>query len=169
MRKIIVTFAALLALAVPTTAGAVGSPRWVTTPTCTATTSDLTCTGRAAGVQPRSLPDLGPVEAAILGHVHWLCTDPLFDFIGSGNIQLQDLLPPPVDFHNGQVFTIHFTPASYPFDLARLFVCPGGYILDPSDPSYYDVRVAVGWGFGAPSGPQLALEASIGTVTAAAA
>jgi hypothetical protein len=93
MRKIIVTFAALLALAVPATAGAVGSPRWVTIPTCTATTSDLTCTGRAAGVQPQSIPEFGPVEAAIFGQVHWLCTDPLFDFIGTGTFGRASYFP----------------------------------------------------------------------------
>jgi hypothetical protein len=165
MRKIIVTFAALLALAVPATAGAVGSPRWVTIPTCTATTSDLTCTGRAAGVQPQSIPEFGPVEAAIFGQVHWLCTDPLFDFIGTGDFRKGFLLPPPVAFHNGQVFTIQFTTASYGFDGIHAIPCPGGYILDPSDPSYYDVTVRVGWGLGG-FGFETALEAPIGTVTA---
>lgn len=144
---------ALLALAIPTTASAVGSPRWVNYPTCTATTSALTCSGKAAGVQPQSIFGVGRVQAGIFGHVHWLCTDPVFDFIGSGNILLQDLLSQPVDIHNGQAFTIHFTPSSYDFDFAHLQGCTGGYILDPSDPSYCDVSVAVGWGIGSPGGP----------------
>lgn len=57
--------AAVLALTVPATAGAVGHPVWVTKPTCTATMTGLTCTGRAAGVQPPYLDGYGPVEAAI--------------------------------------------------------------------------------------------------------
>jgi hypothetical protein len=175
MKGLVLTAAAFLALTVPAAAGAAGHPVWVTYPTCTATpnatatTSDLTCTGRAAGVQPQSLPDLGPVQAAIYGHVHWLCLDadgnPLDDFIGTANFRLGDLLPFAVDFHNGQVFTIPFTPSSYDFGSFFVTSCPGGIIQDPSDLSYYDVRVAIGWGFGAPSGPQIALEAPIGTVS----
>jgi hypothetical protein len=82
--------------------------------------SDLTSTGRASAVQPAFIYGYGPVQAVIFGHVHWLCTDAdgnrVFDFIGTGSFQAGDFLAQ-APFHNGRVFTIHFTPTSYSFDL----------------------------------------------------
>jgi hypothetical protein len=173
MRKIIITFAALLALAVPASSGAVGSARWVTYPTCTATTTTITCTGRAAGVQPKSIEGLGTVEVALHAAVHYTCNYPggSFGWVFSGfplfnggdapeNVQVT------ADFQNGRVFSLQYTPGSAPPGATAAAACgiPGGSWT--RDPSYYNVDVRIGWdGLIGPNLPILALQAPIGTVS----
>src|SRR5947209_6456102 len=64
------------ALIVPATAGA--AAKWLDYPTCTATSSTLTCTGRAAGISgPNTNPfypgSHSPVQASITTQVLYTC------------------------------------------------------------------------------------------------
>jgi hypothetical protein len=136
-----------------------GSPRWIVQPTCTATTSELTCTGKAAGVVPKQLDDFSPIEVGITGRVDYSCNNPVFpvSWIGFANEAIG------VDaFHNGQTFTATATPPAIPpVNIAQVF-CHDDFTRDPN---YYDIHVKVGWGYG--SGHSVtALDATIGTVTA---
>ena len=72
MRKLLIMSAAVLALALPTTASAVSSPKWLKYPTCTASTTDLTCTGKAKGVEPPFIEQYGIVEVAIHAAINFL-------------------------------------------------------------------------------------------------
>jgi hypothetical protein len=163
MAKLGITTAVLLALALPAGSNAAGSARWVAQPSCTATTTVLSCTGRAAGVHPQAIAGLGPVEAGIRGEVHYTCVDPMFQAIFYGY---------PVDapsvgyfaetaFHNGNAFSIDFTPPEQPLDMSAQDQCLSGQWI--RDPNYYNVSVAVGWGFGSYN-PIEALSASTRTV-----
>jgi hypothetical protein len=164
MGKFVITMAALLAVAMATSSRAAGSGHWITQPRCTATTTALTCTGRASGVQPRFIVGLGAVEAGITGEVHYMCGDPVFQAIFYG------FPPDAVDvgyfaesgFHNGRRFLVEFSPPSEPLDRGARIRCLSGEWT--RDPGYYNVRVAVGWGFGSYS-PIGALDAFVGTVS----
>jgi hypothetical protein len=70
MKKIIMMFAILSAALTLPAAATGGSARWLSYPTCGATTSSITCTGRAAALHPRTMPQLGAVSAVIEGEVH---------------------------------------------------------------------------------------------------
>jgi hypothetical protein len=164
MRKFVITMAALLALAMAASSRAAGSDHWITQPRCSATTTALTCTGRAAGVQPRFIFGLGAVEGGITGEVRYTCSDPAFDAIFFG-------FPPDAagvgyfaeaDFHNGRTFSVGFLPPSEPLDLGARLRCLSGEWT--RDPEYYNVRLAIGWGFGSYS-PIEGLDASIGAVS----
>jgi hypothetical protein len=164
MRKFVITTAALLTVAMATASRAAGSGHWLGQPRCTATTSALTCTGRASGIQPQFVVGLGPVQAGITGEVRYTCGDPIFDAVFSGF---------PADapgsgyfaegnFRNGRPFTVQFAPPSVPPDLGAQILCLSGEWT--RDPRYYEVRVAVGWGFGSYT-PLEALSAPIGAVS----
>lgn len=164
MRRFVITMAALLALAVATSSRAAGSAHWTTQPRCAATTTSLTCTGRGSGVQPQFIFGLGAVQAGITGEVRYTCSDPVFEAVFSG-------FPPDApgsgyfaetDFHNGRPFSSQFSPPSAPPDLGAQILCVSRQWT--RDPVYYNVRVAVGWGFGSYS-PIEGLDASIGTVS----
>ncbi len=167
---------ALTAAVIPASSSAADTVRWVVEPSCTATTTTITCTGTGAGLQrPNNNPlghNLSPPQAAILGQVHYTCTIPedgSFTISQSGGpFDLRTLTS--TAFHNGQTFSIEYSPPSGPFGMAPAVGCfnhltnvPGVWTRDPN---YYDVSVAIGFGFGAPSGAVILLETPIGTVLA---
>jgi hypothetical protein len=165
MRHFVITVAVFLAFAMASTSRAAASGHWSTQPRCTATTASLRCTGRASGVQPQFIFGLGAVQAGITGDVRYTCSDPVFDAVFSG-------FPPDApgagyfseaDLHNGRTFVVEFSPPSEPLDLGARLLCLSGQWT--RDPVFYNVRVAVGWGFGSYT-PLEALSAPIGTVSA---
>jgi hypothetical protein len=163
MKRLLIFSAGVLALALPAAGSAAG--HWVSHPSCSATTSAITCRGTAAGLHPQSLPDLGSVEAAIEGEVHYTCSDPVWQFIFSG-FPVQTVLGThvfaSVEVHNGKPFSIDYAPPATPIPAAALVLCQGTWTRDPH---YYNVRVAIGWGFGG-AASVTALEAPISTVLA---
>jgi hypothetical protein len=159
--------AALLALAVPAVSNAARSARWLTDPSCTATTAALTCTGKAAGVRPKFISGLSAVTTGVQGEIHYTCTDPVFEtfFFGSAlpvPLDIQYLAAPIGDFRNGETFSVEFLPPPNPPGMFNAFYCLSG--VWTRDPVYYNVRVVVGWGFGSAT-PIEALEAAVGTVS----
>jgi hypothetical protein len=169
MRKSIVTVAVLLALAIPARSSAADTTRWLTYPSCSATTTSLTCTGKGAGLQrPENNPlgvGLGPPEAAIIGQVHYICNipgEPGFTVSWPGG-RFDDALAV-TDFHNGQTFSIEYLPPPQPEDINDLFACGLAGGTYTRDPNYYDVSVAIGFGFGSGNAVTL-LSALIGTVS----
>jgi hypothetical protein len=166
MMRPFVTMAALLALAMPASSNATGSPRWSTDPTCTATTTALTCSGKAAAVQPQTIIGLSSVEAGIKGEVHYTCADPAFEsiffgFPGLGPVEDRYLASG--DFHNGRTFSVQFAPPSAPLGITAGYACFSGQWT--RDPNYYNVRVVVGWGFGSATPSEALAAASVGTVS----
>jgi hypothetical protein len=160
MKKFGIAIASLVALAVPATSKA-DSGRWLGYPTCMATTTTLTCSGRATIPRPRPIQGLGPPEAAIIAQVRYHCSDPESDlfFPDLGDSQLRYVAA--ADFANGQTFSIQFTPPPEPWTIAAQFAC--NVLWQLNDPNYYNVSVVVGWGFG--SGAEVtALDAPIGLV-----
>jgi hypothetical protein len=168
MRTLFIVVGALVALALPASSSA--AIKFLDEPTCTATMTTITCTGRAAGLErPNNNPlgqNLSPPEAAILGQVHYTCTIPddgSFTISQSGGpFDLRTLTS--TAFHNGQTFSIEASPPSQPTSMEAQNMCFFG--VWTRDPNYYDVSVAIGFGFGAPSGAVVLLEAPIGTVLA---
>jgi hypothetical protein len=66
-----------------------------------------------------------------------------------------------VDAENGKTFSITYAPLPTPIQSAALAGCQGTWARNPS---YYNVRVALGWGFGG-AVTVIAAEAPIGTVS----
>jgi hypothetical protein len=138
-------------------------------PSCTATSTTLTCTGKAAGIarpfnNPRGAGLSSQVEASIAARVHYTCGDPLFDVCeGPYSLSLTDHWGG-VSIKNGETFTLSLSPFVQPSGWPALFGCWSG--VWTRDPSYYSVSVDVGWGLGAPSGGAVALTGPIGTVIA---
>jgi hypothetical protein len=159
MTKLILTSAALLALALSSTASARPTARWLDFPTCAATTTTLTCTGRAGGLRRPNKDVLVEPVAAIFGEVHYTCSDPVFTILPEfpyWNLAWSA-------YRNRQTFSMEFTPAPTPSSLRALFNCFGTWTRDPN---YYNVRVAVGWGLNPDDFEVTALEARLGTVAA---
>ena len=157
MTKLFLASAALLALAVPSSASA--APRWLDSPTCTATTTTLTCTGKAVGVRRLNKDVLPERVAAIFGEVHYTCSDPVFTSLPEfpyWNLAWSA-------YRNRQTFSMEFTPPATPTSLKALFNCFGTWRRDPN---YYNVRVGVGWGLNPDAFEVTALEARLGTVSA---
>jgi hypothetical protein len=168
MKRLIGIFASVVALAVPVASHAAGSPRWVTYPSCTATASALTCTGRAAGVQPDFIGGLGYTEVALWAGVDYTCLDPYFETLWFG-IPLANFVQAVIPFHNGSRFTVTFAP---PPDgpggpMGLVAECSVGPWLRGPDLNYYGVRLGIGWALSEPAGLGIeALSAPIGTVEA---
>jgi hypothetical protein len=173
--KLLVTMlVALTAAVISASSSAADTTRWVTEPSCSATTTTLTCTGKGAGLQRPNNNPLGgiyPPEAAILGQVHYTCTIPDFGSFtisqSGGPFDSRTLTS--TAFHNGQTFSIEYSPQSEPFGMA-----PAVHCFNPltnvagvwtRDPNYYDVSVAIGFVFGSCCAVVL-LETPIGTVLA---
>jgi hypothetical protein len=169
MKTLVITIGALLALAISASASAADTTKWLTDPSCTATTTTLTCTGKGAGLQrPNNNPlgvGLGPPEAAILGHVHYICSGSFGSFTVSESGGPFDETLTSTAFHNGQTFSIEYSPLSEPFGMGAQVVCAAAGGVWTRDPNYYDVSVAIGFGFGSGHAVVL-LEAPIGTVLA---
>jgi hypothetical protein len=161
MTKLIFTIAALLALAIPASSSAVDTARWLTDPTCTATTTTLTCTGRAVGLQRPNNNPLGSLDAAIFGEVHYICSEPVFTAIEPRFGRL--LAVASTEVQNGQTFSIEVSPRPTPTSLTARAACFSG--IWTRDPNYYNVSVAIGWGLGPDGFEVTALEAPIGTVS----
>jgi hypothetical protein len=132
--------------------------RWVAGPICAATTTTVTCTGRVAGVQADRhypiTPGSGPLEVALFGSVKYRCL-----FSGSIVTVFPAHASPRAaeEIHNGQSFTLSFTAPE---------TAPGAACVIGSSvrlPGYFDVSVAVGWGYGSCC-PLDALRANIGTL-----
>src|SRR5437773_2930106 len=118
MPRFSIAFAALLACALTATSTAAASAKRASDPTCTATATALTCTGKAAGVRPQSIFGLSPVEVGIKGEVHYMCSDPVFDFdfYGGPTYAPPDYryLAATFDFHNGKTFSVEVVPPAGP-------------------------------------------------------
>jgi hypothetical protein len=138
--------------------------RWVTYPTCTATSSTVACTGRVVGIPRPNNNPLGTglsrvVQAGLTVRVRYDCADSGVTIFSVFEDQVAS-----VEIQNGQTFTISHSPDPFPGSLAAFFSCDGlGEYL--RDPSYYEVSVDIGWGFGAPSGAVTILTGPIGTIT----
>jgi hypothetical protein len=140
----------------------------VTDPSCSATTTTLTCTGKGAGLQrPNNNPlggGLSP-DVAILGQVHYICSGPFGSFtISEPGLRFDGALAATA-FHNGQTFSIESSPGPEPSFLVDLAACGFAGGVYTRDPNYYDVSVAIGFGFGSGNAVVL-LETPIGTVLA---
>jgi hypothetical protein len=169
--KLLVTMLVALTV-IPASASAADTTRWLTDPSCSATTTTLTCTGKGAGLQrPNNNPlgvGLSPPEAAILGEVHYTCSNGSISFTVSepamGPAAFDRALAATA-FHNGLTFSIEASPLPEPATM--LFQVGCGFIGGAwtRDPNYYDVSVAIGFGFGSGTAVVL-LEAPIGTVLA---
>jgi hypothetical protein len=96
----------IVALALSVAAGASAAGRhaiWVGTPTCSATTTTLTCSGRVAGLNPRS-----PAYAELAAQVMWKCDGAdVYTGTFTGEAQI-------ITIHNGEGFTISWTPPVVP-------------------------------------------------------
>jgi hypothetical protein len=160
VQRLLITSAALVALAVPASSSAVGSARWTSYPTCTANATTLTCSGRAAGVQPRFLSNWGPVEVGLFGTLHYECLDPFYETTWYGTARSPFYLATTA-FQNGKQFSIKYEAPDALFGM-QAAQCTSGLWARP-DKNYYDVSVAIGWAF--EGGGPTALSAPIGTVT----
>jgi hypothetical protein len=151
----------VLVLAVPATSSA--AAKWLTDPTCTATSTTLACSGRATGVARQKNNPLGaglsPLQAGIALTVRYTCQEPLFDFYEGGYASVWLF---GVDIRNGHTFVIDLSPWSQPSRLGALFACDSG--LWTRDLSYHDVSIGIGWGFGS-GNEQVILTYPVGTVT----
>jgi hypothetical protein len=164
MKRFALVITSVLAMLIPASSSAADTTRWLDYPSCTATTTTLTCTGKAAGLQRPNNNPLGgiyPPEAAILGQVHYICSDPVFTTSWPG--PRFDGAFATTAFHNGQTFTIEYSPPAMPPSITAAFACMFGTYT--RDPNYYDVSVAIGFNYGSGSAVTV-LEAPIGTVTA---
>jgi hypothetical protein len=153
--------AAALALAMPAGSPAATTAKWLSYPTCTATSSSITCTGKAAGLRD---DDVAP-RIWVWGFVKYTCSDDPSVFGSTGEGTGEPLFVGPA-IKNGRAFTTTYTPPADPWARwggdSNLGVCPSGIWI--RDPSYYFVEISVVNGFIA--GVEKAiLGASIGTVT----
>lgn len=120
---------------------AASGPKWIGSPSCSATTTSLTCTGKATGLDVHN-PNWPPTPA-IFGRVIYTCAEdpgvkglngtgePLFE---GGSAQ------------NGRRFTVTYTPGPSPDVLEDPSGpgCPSGHWN--RDPSYYNVSVGISQG-----------------------
>jgi hypothetical protein len=140
-----------------------GAPKWLTYPSCSATASTLTCTGKATGIarpfNNSAGVGLSPLQAGVAGSIHYICSDPFFDGYEAG---YQSDYIGTVQIKNGAAFTVTVTPNATPSNLLALFSCLGVWTRDPS---YHEVSIDIGWGFG--SGREaVALTGPVGGVSA---
>jgi hypothetical protein len=105
MKKLASLVAVVAALVVTATAGAVPGSHamWIGTPTCSATTTTLTCSGKAAGFDPRPT-----TYAELAASVMWKCDGAdIFTNAYTGEAQFTTI-------HNGESFEISWTPPAVP-------------------------------------------------------
>jgi hypothetical protein len=122
--------AALSVAAIAQGAAPYTTARWVKYPTCSATLTSLTCTGRVAGLRPSDETHF----MSLLAQTHYSCPDDptiwgvgRFDEVQAG-----------VEVQNGKSFSLTYSPPASPRYTNG--DCPSGWIRDPS---YYDVDVAL--------------------------
>jgi hypothetical protein len=159
--KLFLSAGVLVALAIPATSSA--GAKWLNPPACTANTTSITCTGKATGIsRPTNNPlgvGLGPLQAGLTARVRYTCVD--------GNPDPFTAFEPQVavvEIKNAQPFALTFSPEPAPAGLIALASCVTG--VWARNASYYEVSVDAGWGFGAPSGANVALTGPVGTVSA---
>jgi hypothetical protein len=107
-------------------------------PSCTATSTTLTCTGKAAGIarpfnNPRGAGLSSQVEASIAARVHYTCGDPLFDvYEGPYSLSLTDHWGG-ISIKNGETFTLSLSPFGEPSGFPALFGCWTGPLDERSE------------------------------------
>ena len=100
---LIPTIAVTLALTAGASAAGGGRGAWIGTPTCSATTTTLTCSGRVAGFSSAS-----PTFAELAAQVMWKCDGAdLFTATSTGEAQI-------ITIRNAERFTISWTPPAVP-------------------------------------------------------
>jgi hypothetical protein len=136
MKRLSITIAAFVALAVPvSSSSAAPKPKWLTNPTCSATTVALTCSAKATGLKNND--PTWPPMAAIFARVVYTCREDssIKGFSGISGDPLAVLF-----IKNGQSFSLTAVPPASP-DVLDTVDCPSGNWV--RDPSYYFVSVAV--------------------------
>jgi hypothetical protein len=117
---------------------AAGQPKWVADPTCRATTTTLTCTGKATGLAVHD-PNWPPTPA-IFGRVVYTCLEDVTirGFNGTGGPLFEGGV-----VQNGRTFRVSYTPGATPETLEDPFGpgCPSGNWT--RDTSYYNVSVGI--------------------------
>jgi hypothetical protein len=139
MKRFIATVGVTLVLGLFAAASsAANPPRWVASPTCSATLTSLTCTGKATGLNAHD-PSWPPTPT-VFGRVVYTCVeDPsVRGFNGTGEPLFEGGLA-----HNGRQFSITYSPGAAPETLENPDGpgCPSGNWT--RDPSYYNVSVAI--------------------------
>jgi hypothetical protein len=140
--KRLMTIVALSALTLAAAASAqAASAKWLTFPTCIATTTTLTCTGAAGGLN-QATNKFGvpapPFAQIYVGASYTCINDPsvtgtAFSFIGDGAVGSTRI-------QNGRRFALRWAPPSAPNDSEQLG-CPGDSWT--RNPNYDDVGVGV--------------------------
>jgi hypothetical protein len=141
MRRLVLALLVGCALTVPASAEARTSARWLTYPTCSATTTTLTCTGRATGL--KSFPGRAPLVPMIFTQAYYTCAENP-DALGFAPTASQ-VAAFGVPVKNGTLFTVSFTPPSLPVDslpsLDPAVDCPSGHWTRQPDYSWVDVGI----------------------------
>jgi hypothetical protein len=162
-KRAIITIAALLALGVTATSSAADTATWIRYPTCTATTTALSCTGRAAGLKVND-PNWAPL-AELWAVVRYSCSE---DPQVSGYTGADGHFAASRSALNGLTFSLTYAPGIAP---TYAYAADGRFFTDPTlacpsgnwirNQNYYDVSVAISQGFWATH----VLSAYLGTVT----
>ena len=110
MKKLIAVLGAMLGIAMSAgTSNAASQPKWVSIPRCSATTTDVTCSGKATGLDAHD-PFLAPTPA-IFGRVTYTCsTDPTV----TGTTGTAEPLVEGGTVKNGRTFSVRFAPGPTP-------------------------------------------------------
>src|SRR5919202_187044 len=137
MRTLLITAVAAVAVAIPGASFAAGSPRWVTYPSCTASTTTLTCTGRAAAVHPKFMPNLGSASVGLFARLLYTCLEPYYETDWSGTYYNGFVLAT-TKYENGRPFSIHYDAPYSPPTMNAGAQCLSGLWARP-DLNYYNV------------------------------
>jgi hypothetical protein len=129
MKRLLLILIVVLSLSLSITAAA-SAARWFRTPTCSATTTTLTCSGEVVGIK-RRLPAYGELAAQFM----WKCADAdLYTGTGTANAQI-------IPIENHEPFTISWTPPAVPPEQPS--GCPSGTWL-PWDPFKQQLGIVYG-------------------------
>jgi hypothetical protein len=142
MKQFIAILGAALGIAISAGASSAASQvKWVSIPRCSATTTALTCSGKATGLDARD-PFLAPTPA-IFGRVTYTCaTDPSV----TGTTGSAEPLLEGGTVKNGRTFVVRFTPGPSPdvLDNPDGPGCTSG--VWTRNTSYFNVSVAIAQG-----------------------
>ena len=142
MKKVIAILGATLGIAISAGASTAASqPKWVSIPRCSATTTALTCSGKATGLDARD--PVFPATPAIFGRVTYTCaTDPSV----TGSTGTSEPLFQGGTVKNGRAFVVRFTPGPTPdvVDNPDGPGCTSGAWT--RNTSYFNVSVAIAQG-----------------------
>jgi hypothetical protein len=142
MKRCALALSVACGLIFASSATATTSAKWLSFPTCSATTTTLTCAGSATGVRSsRGRPPLVPM---IFTQAHYTCAENP-DALGyAPNPDQAAAFGAPV--HNGRRFTVSFTPPQLPVgslpSLDPAVDCPSGNWT--REPDYRSVDVGIG-------------------------